>query len=105
MKQKGLPVNSHQAQQVLLAYRPGIEVDDPEIAQALDLADKDPDLRRWLDQHCAFQQALCERVRQIALPEGLAEQIISERKSYLARQVKRRRLPFAAAVPVLVILF
>jgi hypothetical protein len=72
-------VNHDEAKNILLLYRHGTaDADDPQIAGALALAQRDPELARWLEEHCARQFVLREKFRQIAAPAGLREQIISE---------------------------
>jgi uncharacterized membrane protein YbaN (DUF454 family) len=73
-------VNREEAKNILLLYRPETaDAGDPQIAVALALAKQDPELARWLDEHCARQNALRAKFRQIEIPAGLKEQIISER--------------------------
>jgi hypothetical protein len=73
-------VNRDEAKQILLSYRLGTtDADDPQIAGALALAERDQELKDWLVKHCARQFVLREKFRQIAAPAGLKEQIISER--------------------------
>ena len=84
-------MNSQQAKEILLLYRSGIpESDDADLAAALDLAKRDPELQCWLEQHLAVQQALRLKFRQIAVPEGLKEQILSERKAYVSAPVRKK---------------
>ena len=72
-------MNRDEAKTILLFYRPGTaDADDPQIAGALGLAKQDPELTRWLVEHCAQQEALRAGFRQITAPAGLKEQIISE---------------------------
>ena len=72
-------MNRDEAKTILLLYRPGTaDADDPQIAEALALAKQDPELARWLEEHCARQEALRAKFRQITVPAGLKEQIISE---------------------------
>ncbi len=72
-------MNRDEAKTILLLYRPGTaDADDPQIAGALELAKQDPELTRWLAEHCARQEALRAGFRQITAPAGLKEQIISE---------------------------
>ena len=72
-------MNRDEAKTILLLYRPGTaDADDPQIAGALGLAKQDPELTRWLAEHCARQEALRAGFRQITAPAGLKEQIISE---------------------------
>jgi hypothetical protein len=72
-------VNRDEAKSILLLYRHGTaDADDPQVAGALALAEHDQELKDWLVQHCARQFVLRERFRQIPVPAGLKEQIISE---------------------------
>lgn len=81
-----------------MLYRPGTaDADDPQIAGALALAKREPELARWLEEHSARQEALRSKFRQITVPAGLKEQIISEsaaRAMTISRQ--RRNTVFAA---------
>jgi hypothetical protein len=92
-------VNSHEAKEVLLLYRPGTEDrDDPEIAAALDLARREPELAHWLEEHCKFQEAMRGRFNEIPVPEGLKEQILSERPVQPQRHFPRRAVLVSAVV-------
>ena len=92
-------MNVNEAKTILLLYRPGTaDAEDPQIAGALALAKREPELARWLEGHCARQEALRAKFQQIIVPAGLKEQIISEsaaRAVTVARQ--RRNTVFAAA--------
>jgi len=99
-------VNHDEARTILLLYRPGTtDAADPEIAAALALAKQDPELTRWLVEHCARQEAFRAGFRHITAPAGLKEQIISEQ----AAQEKtvswqpRAILTVAAAVAAVVL--
>lgn len=97
-------MNPDEAKSVLLLYRPGTtDSDDPQIAQALAQAKRDADLGRWLEQHCALQDAIRSKFRQINVAEGLKEQIISERRARASTASRRRSLVLAAAAAVLVV--
>jgi uncharacterized membrane protein YbaN (DUF454 family) len=91
-------VNHDEAKNILLLYRPGTaDADDPQIAGALALAKREPELARWLEDHSTRQEALRSKFRQITVPAGLKEQIISEsaaRAMTISRQ--RRNTVFAA---------
>ena len=72
-------MNRNEAKNILLPYRHGTaDADDPQIAEALALAERDQELKDWLVNHCARQFVLREKFRQITAPAGLKEQIISE---------------------------
>jgi len=92
-------VTQHEAKEILLLYRPGMaEEADAELAQALELARSDAALNPWFTEHCAFQEAMAAKFQDIPVPEGLKEQIISERKVRLASGFQRKAAVFAAAV-------
>jgi hypothetical protein len=91
-------VNRDEAKNILLIYRPGTaDADDPQIAAALALAKGEPELSRWLEEHVARQSGLREKFRQIAVPAGLKEQIISEQSSRKKIIFLRRNFALAAA--------
>ena len=94
-------MNVHEAKTILLLYRPGTaDAEDPHIAEALALAQREPELADWLELHCARQEALRAKFRQVAVPAGLKEQIISEHAA------SRRTLPrFPKMVLVLTTIF
>jgi hypothetical protein len=88
-------MNKHQAREILLRYRPGTrDEQDPEVREALALADQDEELGRWLENHCQFQQAMRAGARDVEVPAGLKEQILSEQRAFL----NLRRLPRRAAL-------
>lgn len=75
-------MNAQQAKEILSAYRPwAADASDPEFTEALALARQDAELGRWFEEHCAVQRAIRERFKQIAVPSGFKEQIISEHQA------------------------
>lgn len=95
-------MNRDEARQILLLYRPGTaDVNDPQIAEALALAERDPELKDWLVVHCTRQLVLREKFRQIAAPAGLKEQIISEQAAQGKIIFWRPRFALAAAAVIL----
>jgi len=97
-------VNLDEAKTILLLYRPGTtDPDDPEITEALALAKQNPELTRWLVEHCARQEALRAGFRKISPPAGLKEQIISEQAARGKTAVRRQRAVFAAMVAVVLL--
>lgn len=97
-------MNRDEIKQILLVYRPGTsDADDPEIAEALALAKNDSELSQWLEEHAARQNALRAKFRQIAIPAGLKEQIISEQAARARAASRRQKVVGAAAVLVLAI--
>jgi len=94
-------VNSQEAKQILLLYRPAVDREDPDFAEALALTNADLELNTWFKQHCAFQNAARAAFNDIPIPEGLKEQILSERKAHLTLTSRRRALVAACAVVVI----
>jgi len=73
-------VNSSEAREVLLLYRPGtVDVADPQMAEALELARQDPELGRWFEQHRAFQKAMRAKFQQIEVPAHLKTSLLAQR--------------------------
>jgi hypothetical protein len=92
-------VKLNDAKTILLLYRPGTaDAEDPQIAGALALAKREPELARWLEEHCARQEALRAKFRQITVPAGLKEQIISEQAARAMTVSRQRRNTVFAAV-------
>ncbi len=96
-------MNRDEIKHILLVYRPGTaDAEDPEIAEALALVKNDPELSQWLEEHCARQNALRAKFRQIAVPAGLKEQIISEQAARARAASRREKVMGVAAGAVLV---
>ena len=97
-------MNHQEARAILILFRPGTEDDrDPQFSEALDLARRDRELGRWFEEHCAFHEAVRAKFRQIPVPEGLKEQILSERYSQ-TRALARRKVVGLAMAATLVLL-
>jgi hypothetical protein len=95
-------VNNRQAQEVLLLYRPGTDDPaEPELAEALKLAEQDAALGRWFEQQSQFEHVLRAKFRLIEPPEGLKEQILSERKGHTAPGFRRQMAVLSAVVVVI----
>jgi hypothetical protein len=74
-------MTNDQAKQTLQLYRPGTADDaDPAFAEALEMCEREPELKKWFTNHCALYAALRAKFKQISVPEGLKEQIIAERQ-------------------------
>lgn len=97
-------MNHDEAKNILLLYRHGTpDADDPQIAEALALADRDRELKNWLVNHCARQFVLREHFRQVSAPAGLKEQILSEQAAQ-DKMIYWQPKFALAAVAVLVVL-
>lgn len=66
------------ARRVLLLFRPGCgDEADPDVQAALKHLQQNPELQRWFDQHCAFQTAARRTLREVPVPAGLRQRILS----------------------------
>jgi hypothetical protein len=66
------------AKEILLRFRPGTtDATDPEFAEALDQAKRDPELGRWFEQQQAFHIAIRDRLRHLPVPTALKEDILA----------------------------
>src|SRR6266851_8098360 len=73
-------MDREQAKAVLALYRPGREGEDgPELAEALAVAERDPEVARWLEERSAVYRAIKAKFKAIEIPDGLKEQILAER--------------------------
>jgi hypothetical protein len=95
-------VNREEAKEILLLYRHHNPADegDTTVAEALALAKRDPELAQWLETHCAREFVLRDKFRQIPVPEGLKEQIISEHAASRRPAPRRRQLVLTAAMAI-----
>ena len=99
-------MNRDDAKNVLLLCRPDTaDVADPQMAEALVLVKQDAELARWFDEHCTRQEILRAKFRQIPVPAGLKEQIISEQAALEKIIVWRRYPTLTAVAAIIVILF
>ena len=95
-------MNRDEAKNILLLYRPDTpDADDPQIAAALALAKHDPELAGWLAAHGARQLAIAGKFRQITVPAGLKEQIISEQAASERTISTRQKIRFALVAVIL----
>ena len=92
-----------EAKQVLLAYRPWADdAQDPEVAEALALCQRDAELKAWFENLCATQTAIRDHFRSVPVPDGLRQQILSEHQSHTSATSRHRRtILTAAAITVL----
>lgn len=91
-----------QAKQVLVLYRPWVnDSPDAEMAEALALADQDPELGKWFRGFQAGQLAVRTSLRATLPPEAFREQIIAET---LARKRATSRRRVLAALTVALVL-
>jgi hypothetical protein len=70
-----------EAKKILVLYRPKIDADDPQFADALAQAGRDPELALWLEEQCAIYEVLRARLKDAPVPEDLLEKILRHRPS------------------------
>jgi hypothetical protein len=98
-------VTATQAKQILLAYRPWTnDAQDPEVAEALALCQQDTELAKWLENHCAVQNAIHARFQAVSVPDGLQQQIVSEFKSRALAVWWRRPAVMATSAAVMLVI-
>jgi hypothetical protein len=91
-----------EAKEILLAYRPWADdAAEPEVAAALALCRDDAELAKWFAEHCKRQEVVRAKFAGITVPQGLAEQIISERRATLNLPLWRRPVAWAALCVIL----
>lgn len=71
-------MNNQEAKFILGAYRSdGRDASDAVFAEALAQAERDPELRGWLERQRKFDGAVAARLQEIAPPAGLREAILA----------------------------
>lgn len=71
-------MDNREAKFILSAYRPGgQDANDPRFAEALEQARLDPILDRWFRESIAFDAAVAEKLRALAAPPDLRENILA----------------------------
>ena len=97
-------MNREQAQEILLSYRPGCDdADDPQIVEALQLLDQDPELASWFAAHQRADAVIRARLRETPVPADLKERILAEQKIVRPEFAWRRPVLIAAAAAVIVL--
>ncbi len=70
-------MDSREAREILALYRPGgLDAADPRMAEALQQAQRDPELAAWLEQQSAANAAIRAKFKEIPVPTGLKHKII-----------------------------
>lgn len=94
-----------EAQFLLAARRPnGADDADPQMAEALALAQRDPELARWLAHETASDGAVSRQLTDVRPPPHLRERILAGRPVAQMPMASRRRRTFWLAAAGLVLL-
>jgi hypothetical protein len=95
-------LDSTHAKSILFLYRPGIDDNDPQFAEALAAAEGDPELRAWLFEHGKSYADTREKLRALNAPDGLREKIIRKRPISFPQRITLARVwQIAAAAAIL----
>ena len=79
-------MNREEAKEVLRLFRAdSTQPDDPQVAEALQQAQRDPELREWLERSCAFHAAMRQRLQQLPVPTDLPQAILARSAPVLGR--------------------
>lgn len=98
-------MNRDDARNILLLYRPdSVDAVDSQVTEALALAKQDAELEAWLRDYCSRQEVLRAKFRQIQVPAGLKEQIISEQAAHERFVAWRRNTLLVAVAASIVVL-
>ncbi len=71
-------MDEQEARLILQAYAPGMEVDDPQIAAALQEAARNPALAHWFAEEQAFDRAIAAHLEAVPAPFGLKTRILAQ---------------------------
>lgn len=97
-----------EAKHSLLLYRPGVaDEGGPQWVEALEQTRSDAELQRWFKEHCAFQEVMRAKFRQIPAPERFRAAILAQHKAkqIIIRPTAWWRQPaWLAAVAAVVVL-
>jgi hypothetical protein len=72
-------MNTSEAKKRLLLYRAPIDDADPQFEEALALANRDPELAKWMREQSKSYGTIRSKLREIEPPSDLAEKIIRKR--------------------------
>jgi uncharacterized membrane protein YbaN (DUF454 family) len=100
-------MNSRLAKEILLRYRPETaDASDPEFAEALEQAKRDPELGRWFEQHQTLHNTIRDQLKQLPVPAGLKGDILAGYRPAVIpvwwRQPAFQSLAAAAAIVLLI---
>lgn len=99
------PMNRTEAQFILGACPPGpLPTDDPQVTEALALAEQDPELSSWLRESRDFDAAVAAKLRRMEPPAGLRDALLAGRRLTPVAMRPRWRQPQWLALAALLVL-
>lgn len=91
-------MDNKQARFILLSHQTGGDASpDPQMADALQEAARDPELASWLEKESAFDAALRVRLREVKPPQGLKEAVLASTPETVPAPSGSRWMPLACA--------
>jgi len=97
-------MDNHKAKFLLQAYRPdGSDARDPDLREALQQAERDPELAAWLQRERAFDEAFCQKLAEVPVPPHLKEEILAGQKVIHLPSWWQRPLNLSAVAAMLVV--
>jgi hypothetical protein len=97
-------MDSQQAKEILLSYRPGVDdAKNPAIVAALHQLDHDPELAKWFQQMQEADRAIRGLLRETPVPFGLKHRILAEQKVARPDFGWRRPAVIAAAAAIVML--
>jgi hypothetical protein len=74
-------MDEQRARLILQACRPGADRDDPEVAEALQAAARNPELAQWFSEEQTFDRAITAHLEAVPAPFGLKTRILANAAS------------------------
>jgi hypothetical protein len=97
-------MDSQQAKEILLSYRPGVDdAKNPAIVAALSQLERDPELANWFQQVQEADRAIRSQLRETPVPFGLKQRILAEQKVARPDFGWRKPVLIAAAAAVVML--
>lgn len=102
-------MDKHEAKLILQSYRPnGRDASDPAFAEALAMAQADPELKEWFENEQSMDRAISEKLHNTPVPVDLKKTILSgmrTEQNIVRPQVVWWKSPALAWAAVIVVVF
>jgi hypothetical protein len=98
-------MTNDEARFILSAFRPnGMDTDNPRFGDALRMAGTDPVLGQWFERSRAYDSAVAAKLRQVAPPASLREDILAGARLSAGPRAGARRLAWIAGLAAAAVL-
>jgi len=98
-------MNNAKAKFILRSYRSsGEDARDPAFREALEQAERDPDLKGWLQEERDIDATIREQLAQVPVPDGLLDDILASHSVTTSRAFWRQGKSWLAVAAVLAVL-